>query len=116
MSERYNVELYRMKAEICKTFADPTRLMIINEVRSGEKSVSDLQNALSVPQPLISRHLSLLRERGIVKTRRAGTNVFYSISDTKILEACDIVHNVLLNQMAKNKEFAERLITLHSKV
>ena len=112
MPNQYNRELYRLKAELCKTFADPTRLSIINELRTGEKIVGHLAETLDVPQSVISRHLGLLRERGVVKPRREGVNVYYSLADTKIAEACDIVHDILLNQIAKNRESAERLMAL----
>ncbi|MHB8104277.1 MAG: ArsR/SmtB family transcription factor [Dehalococcoidales bacterium] len=111
MPTHYNVELYKLKASLCKTFADPTRMMIINELRSGEKIVGQLQEALDIPQPVVSRHLALLRERGVVKARRNGTKMIYSLSDPKIVEACDIVHNILLTHLAKNKVTAESLMT-----
>jgi DNA-binding transcriptional ArsR family regulator len=110
MAIQYDKELYRLKARLCKTFADPTRLMIINQLRSGEKTVGQIQSALGLLQPVVSRHLALLRERGVVKTQRKGTSVIYSLSDPKIIAACDMVHNILLNQMAKDKDMAERFI------
>jgi ArsR family transcriptional regulator len=105
------MELYRLKAELCKTFSDPTRLVIINELRSGEKVVGRLVEVLGIPQSVVSRHLAILRERGVVRARREGTSNYYSLADPKIAEACDIVHDILLNQIAKNKELAERLMT-----
>jgi ArsR family transcriptional regulator len=111
MTNHQDKELYRLKARLCKTFADPTRLMIIQELRSGEKNVGQIQLALDLLQPVASRHLALLRERGVVKARRQGTNIIYSIADPKIIAACDMVHSILLNQMAKEKDAAERLIT-----
>jgi ArsR family transcriptional regulator, virulence genes transcriptional regulator len=111
MSTQYNIELYKLKSRLCKTCADPTRLMIINELRSGEKVVGRIQQALDIPQPVVSRHLALMRERGVVKARRRGTSMIYSLVDPKIVEACDIMHSILLNQIAKNKDTAEKLIT-----
>ena len=104
-------ELFRLKARLCKTFADPTRLMIINELRTGQKTVGQIQSALGLLQPVVSRHLALLRERGVVKTQRQGTSIIYSLADPRIIAACDMVHNILLAQMAKDKDVAERLIT-----
>ena len=109
MPTQYNMELYRLKAELCKTFSDPTRLIIINELRTGEKVVGRLVEILGIPQSVVSRHLAVLRERGVVRSRREGTNSYYSLADPKIAEACDIVHDILLNQIAKKKEFAESL-------
>jgi len=111
MATHYEPELYRLKAELCKTFADPKRLIIIEELRQGEKAVGDLAQTLAISQAVVSRHLAILRERGVVKTRREGTNIYYSLSDPRICEACDLVHQILLNQIAKSKELAERLTT-----
>ena len=110
MRNTYDIELYRRKAELCKTFSDPKRLMIISELREGEKSVNELVAALQVPQAVVSRHLAVLRNRGVVITRREGVNIFYRLTDTKIIEACDIVHEILLDQAARNREIADRLI------
>ena len=110
MPVEYNLELYKLKAELCKTFSDPKRLVIINELRNGEKVVGELVRTLQIPQAVVSRHLSLLRNKGVLKARREGTNVYYSVVDPKIIEACDLVHQVLLNHLAENKELAERLI------
>ena len=106
----YDTELYILKAELCKTFADPKRLMIIEELRSGERSVGELAERLSVPHAVASRHLAILRERGAVRTRRDGTNVFYSLSDPRIGEACQLVHQALLGLMERNRELAEKVM------
>jgi ArsR family transcriptional regulator, virulence genes transcriptional regulator len=109
MPSNYDIELFKLKAEMSKLFCDPKRLMIINELRGGEKQVGDLAQRLELPQAVVSRQLALLRAGGVVIFRRAGTNVYYSLVDMKIIEACDIVHEVLLNRLAKNREFAENL-------
>ena len=106
-----NHELFKLKAELCKTFADPKRLMIINELRHGEKAVGTLVQVLGVPQAVVSRHLAVLRSRGVVTTRREGVNVFYSLANRRIVDACDIVHEILMEQVAKNREMAEKLIS-----
>jgi DNA-binding transcriptional ArsR family regulator len=108
MTEKYDIDLYKLKAELCKTFSDPKRLMIISELRGGEKSVGELVQTLQTPQAAVSRHLAILRHRGVVKARREGVNVFYSLANPKIIDACDIVHEVLLDQMARNKELAAK--------
>ncbi len=109
MPDKYDVELYRLKAELCKTFSDPKRLMIISELRGGEKSVGSLAEVLNIPQAVVSRNLAILRHRGIVKTRRDGVVIYYSLSDIKIGEACDLVHQILLGQVAKNGEMADKI-------
>lgn len=107
---RRDLELYRLKAELCKTFADPKRLLIIDELRRGEKTVGELARVLEIPQAVISRHLAILRDRGVLRHRRERTSVYYSLSDPKIGDACDMMHQILLNQIEKNRKLAEGLI------
>lgn len=107
---RRDLELYRLKAELCKTFADPKRLLIIDELRRGEKTVGELARLLEIPQAVISRHLAILRDRGVLRHRRERTSVYYSLSDPKIGDACDMMHQILLNQIEKNRKLAEGLI------
>ncbi len=110
MKTKYNLELYKLQAELCKTFADPSRLIIIQELRDGEKSVSELQIALAIPQPIVSHHLSTLKINGVVEARREGKNTYYHLTNPKICEACDIVHEILVHQMIKSNELTKKLI------
>ena len=110
MKNKYNLELLKMQAELCKTFAEPRRLIIIQELRDGEKSVGELQAAVDVQQPVVSHHLSILKTKGIVQARRAGRNTYYYLTNPKICEACDIVHDILLHQMKTNNELTKKLI------
>ncbi len=109
MTEKYDLELYKLQAELCKTFADPKRLIIISALRNGEKSVGELEDVLQCPQAVVSRHLAILRHRGVVQARREGVSVYYSLTNPRIVEACDISRQVLLEQVARNKKIAEKL-------
>lgn len=106
-----DLELYQLKAELCKTFADAKRLQIIDILRSGERTVSELVQLLGVPQAVVSRHLAILRDRGVVNARREGVSVYYRLTDSKIGDACDIVHQILLEQMERNRRLADRLVS-----
>jgi ArsR family transcriptional regulator, virulence genes transcriptional regulator len=109
MTAKHDFELYKLQAELCKTFADPKRLIIISELRHGEKAVGELVEVLQSPQAVVSRHLAILRNRGVVQTRREGLNIYYSLTNPRIVEACDISRQVLLEQVARNKQIAEKL-------
>jgi ArsR family transcriptional regulator, virulence genes transcriptional regulator len=109
MTEKYDFELYKLQAELCKTFADPKRLIIISELRHGEKSVGELVEVLQSAQAVVSRHLAILRHRGVVQARREGLNIYYSLTNPRIVEACDISRQILLEQVARNKKIAEKL-------
>ncbi|MFC1892890.1 ArsR/SmtB family transcription factor [Chloroflexota bacterium] len=106
-----DIEIYKLKAGLCKSLSDPKRLMIINELRHGEKQVGDLVKILQIPQAIVSRHLAVLRHGGVVSSRRQGTRIYYGLNDLRIAEACDLVHEILIKQLAKNRELAERLVT-----
>ncbi len=103
------LQLFKMQADICKTLADAKRLMIVHELREGELSVGELASRLEFPQANISQHLSLMRKRGIVTTRREGTSIYYSLASRKIAEACDIVQSVLAEQLEGNRRLARLL-------
>ena len=109
MINESRMEVFRLQAEICKTMADVKRLMIIHELRDGEKSVGQLVSEMGVPQSNVSQHLALLRERDIVSTRREGTSIFYSLANPKIGQACDMVQEVLADQLARNQVLADSL-------
>ncbi len=111
MPSESEMELFKLKAELCKIFSDPKRLIIINELRDGEKQVGELAEKLQLPQAVTSRQLSILRSHGVVTPRREGTNVYYRLADLRIIEACDLVHQVLLNHLAKNRELAEKYLS-----
>jgi ArsR family transcriptional regulator, virulence genes transcriptional regulator len=109
MPPKYDIELYKLQAELCKTFSDPKRLIIISDLRYGEKSVGELSSLLGCPQALTSRHLAILRKSSVVQARREGVSIYYSLTNPRIVEACDISRQVLLEQIARHKKIAEKL-------
>lgn len=100
--------LFQLHAEICRTLSNSKRLMILNSLRDGEKSVSQLAKLVNARQANISQHLAILRQRGIVTTRRQGANVYYSVANPKIIQACDLIREVLFEQLTRAKELTEK--------
>lgn len=88
-------EINELHARVCKALADPTRLLIINALRDGPRSVGEIAEALEISQPNVSRHLALLRDRGIVTTQRAGSNIFYDLTSPKIVSAVDLLREFM---------------------
>jgi len=99
--------VFQLHAEICKTLSNSTRLMILNFLRDGEKSVNELAELVGVKQANVSQHLAVLRQRGIVTTRKQGANIYYSVTNPKIVLACDLIREVLFEQLARAKELTE---------
>jgi DNA-binding transcriptional ArsR family regulator len=94
-----SAEITELHARVCKALADPKRLLIINELRDGPRSVGDIAESLGTSQPNVSRHLALLRDRGIVTTRRLGASVFYELASPKILQAVDLLRQFMAEEL-----------------
>ena len=93
-------ELHELHARVCKAIADPKRLLIINELRDRDLSVGDLCEALGLSQSNVSQHLAILRDRGVVASRRDGTSVIYTLRGTKVLQAVDLLREFLAEDLA----------------
>lgn len=106
MEREQEKQLYRMQAELCQTLADPTRLELLYLLRDGPKAVKDLVELLGQRQAKISQHLALLRQRGIVRAERVGNVVYYTLADARILEACRITREILLQQLTRQGTLA----------
>src|SRR5271157_2887181 len=94
-SSQDSARLWEMQADICQVLANPKRLQILNLLKWGELSVGAMVRALGVPKANLSQHLSLMRQRGILATRRQGTTIYYRLSTPDITEACEIMREVL---------------------
>ncbi len=99
-------QIYKLHASICHTLANPKRLEIIDKLRTRELSVTALAEALEISQANLSQHLALMRQRGIVTSRREGLNVFYKLNNPKIIQACDLMRQVLLEHLETAAELA----------
>ncbi len=93
-------ELDQLHASVCKGLADPKRLLIIDTLRDGPMSVSEICEALDLSQSNVSRHLAILREKGLVASRREGQFVYYSVTSMKLIEAMDLLRDVMAAQLA----------------
>ena len=102
-------KIFEMHAEICKVFTNPKRLEIISLLRDEEKTVNELTELAGVPQANVSQHLTVLRQNNVVTTRRNGANIYYKIANPKILQACDLMREVLLEQLKENEKLAKRM-------
>ena len=95
-------KFYELHAQMCKVFTSPKRLEILNLLRDKELSVGQLVKKANIRQANLSQHLSLLREKGIVKTRRAGKTIYYSLANPKIIKAFDIMREILWERLNEN--------------
>jgi len=74
--------------EFCKALADDTRQRILEMLLEGERSVGNIADAFTISQPTISHHLNVLKQFGLVTSRKEGKQVFYAINRDNVIECC----------------------------
>ncbi|MFX0172528.1 MAG: ArsR/SmtB family transcription factor [Candidatus Hodarchaeota archaeon] len=84
-----------LQAELCQSLTHPFRLKIIQVLKNGPKKVGDIEEKTKRPQPFISQHLRVLRDKGVVTCQRKANEVYYSLTDPKILEICKLVNDLI---------------------
>ena len=109
MQEDSHTEIYRLQAELCKALSDPKRLRIIRELRGGERTVTELMASLGLKQSNTSQHLAVLRRIGVISFRREGNTVFYLLANPRIAEACDLVHQVIAEQLQNSRSLSKAM-------
>jgi ArsR family transcriptional regulator len=101
--------LQGFKAELFKALGHPVRIRILELLREGERTVSELQSALEIDASSVSQQLSVLRARQLVVGRKEGTSVYYRVSDAQVFELLDVAraifnrHLIALQAMAENE-------------
>jgi DNA-binding transcriptional ArsR family regulator len=93
-------ERYRLHVEVCRVLTDPKRLMLLDVLRQGERSVGELADELGCALPNASQHLAVLRAAGLVATRRDGNTIRYHLAEPEIVTACDAIHLIVGRRMA----------------
>ena len=82
------------ETDLCFALADPQRIDIIHVLEKHPYNVNELTSELGIPQPMTSRHLKILRERGFVHSTRQGVSVIYALSDRRVLEALALLTDI----------------------
>lgn len=77
-----------------KVLANEDRLLLLCQLSQGEMCVSDLEEALGIRQPTLSQQLGVLRNEGVVETRREGKNIYYSVADPALLEILAVLYRL----------------------
>ncbi len=106
-----STDFYCQHSELCKTLANEKRQMILDALREAELSVTQIQERTGIPQATLSQHLALLRGHGVVRARRAGNHTYYSIANPKIIQAFDLITEVMLEILDEQRGVADRALT-----
>jgi len=99
-------KISELHAEICKTLGSSVRIEILNLLQDREKTVSELAQGLELKQANVSQHLAVLRQRQVVATRKEGTSIYYRVSNPKIIQACRLMREVLVEQLKETQHLA----------
>ena len=103
-------EVQLLHAQICHALADPTRIMLLYLLADAPRNVGELGAELHLNQPTISRHLKVLRDRGLVNPERSGTTVTYSLADRRVIEALGLLRAVMADDLLQKTALVD-LIT-----
>lgn len=102
-------EVAQLYAYFCSGFADPHRILILYILSEGDCNVGELVEKLCLPQPTVSHHLKVLKERGIVESERAGQAVIYTLSDFRVIKALNLLRAVIADQLENQGTLAQKL-------
>lgn len=103
MDPKLEEELYERRAGICKAFANPLRLKILDLVAKRDRAVSELHQRLGISEANLSQHLAVLKGAGVVSTTRVGKQVFCSLAIPEVKEACAMISDVLRAQVKNGR-------------
>ncbi len=102
-------EIYELHADICKIFSNAKRLEIISLLKGRELSASELIEKIGLSKANLSQHMSVLKSKGVILTRREGINIYYRIANPKIIQACHLMREVLLEQFQEKGKMVSSL-------
>jgi len=100
-------EIVSLHADICSALADPRRILILYALHEKPSNVTELAHALGITQSAASRHLNLLRERGLALAQREGQSVVYALADARIIQALDLLRAVLASRLRSQAALAD---------
>ena len=104
-----NQALHRFKAEFFKALGHPARLVILEQLRGGDKSVNELQAVLGIDQSSVSQQLAVLRNKNIVESRKEGITVYYTVRDPMIFQLLDIARTIFNNHLIDTQAMLQQL-------
>lgn len=102
--------IFKLQADICKIFANEKRLEIINLIKDKEMSNRDIMHETGLSKVSMTQHMNVLKSKGVIVSRREGQQLFYSIANPKIIQACTLMREVLVEQHMERERVVSRLV------
>lgn len=104
------MEVFELQAEVCLALANPRRLQILGLLKDGERSVAQMLEKMEINKANLSQHLAVLRQKGLIMSRREGASVYYRLASSRITEACSIMRDVLLETLRSKERISRSLL------
>jgi ArsR family transcriptional regulator len=102
--------IFKLQADICKIFSNDKRLEIINLLKDKEMSNGEIMRETGLGKVNISQHMNVLKSKGVIVSRREGQQLFYKIANPKIIQACTLMREVLVEQHMARERVVSRLV------
>lgn len=109
ISQTLAQEVSQLEADLCFALADPTRILILYALDEQPRNVTELTQELNITQPTASRHLKILRDRGLVRPNRQGVVIQYELNDKRLIQALDLLRSVLRDGIAYRANLMEEI-------
>lgn len=109
ISQTLAQEVSQLEADLCFALADPTRILMLYALDENPRNVTELTQELNIPQPTASRHLKILRDRGLVSANRQGVTIQYKLNDRRLIQALDLLRSVLRERLAYRANLMEEI-------
>jgi len=103
-------EITQLHADICSALADPRRILILYALAEQSRNVSEIAAEIGISQPAASRHLNILRERGMVNAQRDGQSVVYQLADERTIQALDLLRAILGDNLKSRGQLARAVL------
>jgi DNA-binding transcriptional ArsR family regulator len=106
MMEKSDMARLQAQAQILKALAHPSRLLIVEELGKGERCVCELTEMIGADTSTVSKHLSVMKNAGIIDYEKRGTSMYYSLKMNCVLNFFSCVNKVLKERAAEQLQFA----------
>lgn len=102
-------KIFELHADVCKALGHPLRIEVIDLLQNKELCFTDILEITGGLKSNLSQHLSVMTKKGILKTRREGQCIYFSLSSKKVAQACRLMREVLIESLKKNQEILEKI-------
>ncbi|TRZ66652.1 ArsR family transcriptional regulator [bacterium] len=102
-------KIFELHADVCKALGNPLRIEVIDLLQDNELCFTDILEVTGGLKSNLSQHLSIMTKKGILKVRKDGQCNYYSLSTKKVAQACQLMREVLIDNLKKHKDLLEKL-------